>query len=323
MRCLLVNDIHAADKPPSSCTDSYQDDLIDLLQQTVSRAMDHGCDAVVWAGDVFHSKAPSRTSHRLVQRIIQVIRAYRCPVFIVPGNHDMAYDRVDSLAETQPLGTLLYAGARLLIGQSRQFPELYGVPWLQGYGPYWETGEAVDGRVDLAFDGWHHHQVRQPLLAVAHAPLYPPGKELPYEFFPASRWAEAMGARGHVWYGHVHEPHGVWQEGGVTFANFGALSRGSLHEYNLHRPVSVGIWDSTSQNFAEIKLTAKPASEVFRLAERDEVTDMQGRLDEFLASIGQAKLSMLNAESVREHVRAEGHSPELVALIEELLEGAQ
>jgi len=68
---LLLGDLHLTDKAPSSCTDSYCDDLFDLLGQVNALVREHEAIAVVIAGDVFHNKAPSRTSHRVVRRFIR------------------------------------------------------------------------------------------------------------------------------------------------------------------------------------------------------------------------------------------------------------
>lgn len=250
MKVLLVNDIHLRDRPPSSCTETYTEDLLDLLQQTVTVAGLHDVDAVVWPGDVFDSKVPGRTSHRLVQRAIEIGKLYMVPWFIVPGNHDIAHDNLDSILDTQPLGVLLRAGAKLLSGWSEPLNDrdgayrLYGVPWQQEW-----SDEAVSAALGQYFEtlGWADPEVHR--LVVTHAPLYPPGLELPYEFYPAEKWAQAMGSRGSCWYGHVHESHEIWQSGGVTFANFGALSRGSLHEHNISRQVAAGIWDSDTGEF--------------------------------------------------------------------------
>lgn len=327
---LLINDIHATERAPSSCTDTYLDDLLDLLAQTVTIAAERNAGAVVWAGDVFHHKAPSRSSHRLVQRLIALARAYPCPLFIVPGNHDLQNDRLDSLMVTQPLGVLLQAGAQMLDGWAEwdgppgRLP-VYGVPWLQGYGSYTEESDQAVGaalaeyrrRVTEAGTGTQHP------LVVTHAPLYPPGRELDFEYFPADRWAEAMGGAGACWYGHVHEDHGdPYTAGGVTFANFGALSRGSLHEHNLTRQVCVGAWDSDAGRFERIPLHAKPAAQVFRLQEKAQVRDMQGRLDDFLASISSTQLEVLSTESVLAGVRGMGLGADAENLIEELLAGA-
>lgn len=328
---LLVGDIHASDRPPSSCTDSYLDDLIDLLAQTYQLARERKVDAVVWAGDVFHQKAPNRTSHKLVQRLIRLIAMYYpIPVFICPGNHDMQHDRFESLAETQPLGVLLESGAHLLSGwpdpdldadQQRHWDRLngrlYGVPWLQR----WETQ-----------DVWHalaeyRDNRRFPIpvaasLVVAHAPLYPVGKESPFESFPAADWADAMGSAGDCYYGHVHDYHGVYEVGGVRFANAGAITRGSLHESELKRGIKVMLWstDGATSEFEEIDLRYKPAEEVFRLAEAGEIKDTKMRLDTFLDGIGNATLEVTTTESVLAHVDSLDTTPAVRSVIRELLE---
>jgi DNA repair exonuclease SbcCD nuclease subunit len=316
---LLVNDIHLADRPPASCTDAYQEDLFALLGQVRVLAQMRKAAAIVLAGDVFHHKAPSRTSHRLVLRLQVWAQSCPCDVLVVPGNHDMQFDRMESLHLTQPLGVLLSSpNVQLLESWAAGHP-VYGVPWVQGYGDSGEDGEAgtqVDGRLAA----WRSEiSGRQPSLVVAHAPLYPPGQELPYEYFPAERWAAAMDGQGSCWYGHVHERHGVFMAGEVTFANFGALSRGSLHEYNLTRKVAVGGWDSYTGLFEEILLAAKPPSEVFRFRSEDRPADMHGRLDAFLEQAGTTQLDVLSPASVFAAVRAMGLGKDAEALIEELL----
>ena len=156
-------------------------------------------------------------------------------------------------------------------------------------------------------------------LVVAHAPLYPPGQENPYEYFPAERWAEAMGGQGYVFYGHVHPWHGVYEAGGVTFCNHGALSRGSLHESELTRQVGCTLWDSETGEFEFVPLDAKPAVEVFRLTERQQVTDMAGRLDDFLASVGGTTLEAVSVEAVIAHIRTLGLGRDAEDLATELL----
>lgn len=332
MKAALISDIHAADRPPSSCTGTYLEDLLVLLNLAHRQAVRAGCQAIIWAGDIFHLKAPGRTSHRLVQVLVDLVQAETLPVLIVPGNHDMQHDRLASVEVTQPLGVLLKAGAVLLDGWADEMP-VYGVPWLQGYGAYTEASDIAVGK---AFEQYRKQLYElgtgtAKALVVAHAPLYPPGRELKYEYFPAERWWEAMGSsRGgshYVFYGHVHEPHGTWgfydEKGGITFCNNGALSRGSLHEYNLTRQVGVTIWDSETGEFEFIPLPARPASEVFRLTEKQQATDLQGRLDEFLASVSATSLEVMTAESVLAHVRSLGLGKDAVDLIEELITEAQ
>jgi 3',5'-cyclic AMP phosphodiesterase CpdA len=331
---LIFGDVHLG-PTPSSCTGTYVDDLFDLLEQCIYLARSRNVAAVVIAGDLFHSKAPTRTSHALVTRLIKLLRRFGVTVWFVPGNHDMQHDRIESLDETQPAGELLASGVvKLLDGWDDEYKHLYGVPWQQ----LWED-EIVFGALA---DYRSLHETRPPehSLVVTHAPLYPPGLELAYEFYPPGRWAYAMGPGQHsCYYGHVHERAGIWQvqppdlrpghdvvyagdppgASVVTFCNPGALSRGSLHEHNLTRMPAVAIWDSADGQFTEITLNAKPPEEVFRLQENRQTTDMTGRLEEFLVSVGSTQLEVMSVESVAAHVRGLGLSEADTTLAIELL----
>jgi len=318
---LLVNDIHLSDRPPSSCTDTYNDDLFDLLGEVGALAGQRQSRAVILAGDVFHLKTPTRTTHRTVRRFIETLRSWPCPTLIVPGNHDMQHDRLDSLDETQPLGVVFASGAaHLLHGWSAVdagiIPDpVYGVPWLMRF---------ADDLVADAFADWRSRlDGGVPALVVAHAPLYRPGLELPYEFYPAEAWAKAMDGHGTVHYGHVHEAHGEYTVGGVRFSNPGALSRGSLHEHNLTRQVAIGAWTPGSPAVEHLVLPHKPASEVFRLAETAKTAAAQLSLDAFLDSIGQTRIEITSIEAVLAHVRSLQLGPDLEAVIAELLETAR
>lgn len=326
---IVVNDIHASDKPPSSCTDSYLPDLLDLLRQVIGLARARKAPAIVLAGDVFHHKGPHRTSHRLVQALIEIIQSAPCPVFIVPGNHDIQHDRLDTIEDSQPLGVLFRAGACRLEGWTEVHAPgeelalpLYGVPWQQEWS---EEGIAAalrpfaQGAMDRS-------------LIVTHAPVYPPGSEPRYdgaEYTPPAWWAHGAldPGMGHgLVYGHIHEPHGVYtvSDGNghsLVFANPGALSRGSLDEYNLKRPVQVTLWDQDS-GFEFVTLDYRPAAEVFRLRRRDEVVTARSSLEEFRADLVGTDLGALTVESVLAHVKTLGVGPDVEELAEELLQEA-
>jgi hypothetical protein len=130
-----------------------------------------------------------------------------------------------------------------------------------------------------------------------------------------------MGNAGTVHYGHVHEPHGIYEVQGVTFSNPGALSRGSLHEHNLTRTPAVAIWDSESGLIEHHELTAKPADQVFRLQHAAEVKNAGINLNRFLASVQATRLDVTSTASVIAHVR-EQHPEDLAlhALVQTLLE---
>jgi predicted phosphodiesterase len=313
----MVNDIHLSDRPPSSCTDSYLDDLFDLLYQTSALAGDRGADGIILAGDIFHHKTPNRTSHATVMRLIDWARhtTNHCPVYAVLGNHDLSHDRVGSVDETQPLGVALKSGAiRLLDGWLRDGGPVYGVPWQMTFDDYSVSAALSDYRDDA----WTRPQNIH-LLVVTHAPLYPPGQELPYENYPATKWANAMANRGTVHYGHVHSPHGVYTVDGVTFSNCGALSRGSLTENNLTREIQVALWDSDTGQIEHITLTHRPAAEVFRLPEVTAQRAARLDLSSFLDNVGETTISITSTADVIDHIRSLGLEPTLEDLLRALL----
>lgn len=305
---LLVSDLHLADSSPASRLEGYKDEVLELLWQTVDLAKEHNAE-MVFAGDVFHLKTPGRNSHRLVNEMIDVVKSYPNGLLIVPGNHDLTSDRLDSIP-SQPLGTLFKAGAVRLEGWSDSSRLVYGVPWLQRFN---------DGTVKDTLWEYKRQNVEHPSLVVTHAPLYPPGKELPYEFYDTGSWAAAMGNHGSVFYGHVHNPHGTYEVDGVTFCNNGALSRGSLDESNLTRPVLATLWSSISGLFRAIPLRAQPADQIFKMEVKTQRA-AQLKLDDFLASIGQASIDITTVDSVMTYVHSLGLGPELESVIQDLLD---
>lgn len=316
-KIVCVGDIHVMDRPPVNATESYTDDIIEMLKWVADYASNQKADAVVWAGDIFHHKQPSRTSHALVLKMIEVVKYHKVPLWIVTGNHDISNDIIMSVHEKQPLGVLLQSGAQELVGWHPTLP-LFGVPWQQN----WTTHEDTAWE---AFTDWREgNSFPVPALAVTHAPIYPPGeaeKQL-FELVPTmgdKGLSHAMGNEGYLYYGHIHEDHGIFEVEGVTYANMGAISRGSLHEYNLERGIKVAMW--TEEGFTEVPVPHKPASEVFRIVEAIELKTEKKNLDTFLAEVGSSTLDISSTGSVIEHIQGRTDvSPRVKKTAVEILE---
>lgn len=310
---------------PSSCTPSYTDDIFDLLYQASELAVERKCDVICQLGDFFHIKSPGRNSHHLVQRAIEWARNAAVPVYIVPGNHDLLNDRLESLNEGQPLGVLYSSGAAIRAERYLKLPRglnnfipVYGVPWQQ----FWDAEQSVADRAikDALAD---FIPSDTPQLIVTHAPFFPVGSNPAYEHYSTEKFAKYVNPSGRanvqVIYGHIHDWHGEYVINGVRFANYGALSRGSLTESNLTRPVGITIWDSITGAFEFVELQAKPANEVFRVKEITEVKTAQLQLDQFLASVGQSSIEITSTESVLAKVRSMQLGKDIERVIEELL----
>lgn len=321
-KILCVGDIHAMDKAPANATESYMDDIIEMLRWTIDYAAKSHITVIVWAGDIFHHKAPSRTSHALVLRMIGVLKYAEekgVEIWAVTGNHDISNDVLASIQEKQPLGVLYQAGLKELVGWHPTLP-IFGVPWRQD----WTTNE---DSAFAAFELWrsargHDGEVpdmTEPALAITHAPIYPPkdAENIQWDLVPTrgdKGISAAMGHEGFLYYGHIHEDHGIYEVEGVMYANMGAISRGSLHEYNITREIKVAVWTDEVElgddaYFEEVVVPHKPASEVFKLAQAEEKKAERLSLDEFLSDIGSTTLDISSTGSAIEHIRTRKDVP--------------
>ena len=335
-KIVCVGDIHVADRPPANATESYTDDIIVMLKWIADYAVDIEADAVVWAGDVFHHKAPSRNSHELVLKMIDVVRYHRVPLWCVTGNHDVLH-QVEAVRDKQPLGVLYAAGLHELKGWHPKLP-LFGVPWRETWTDPGDPEAAMSEWNNLpayafscnggwAVDGYQSKESNlSKALVVTHAPIYPPAEadKQFFELVPTSGpdgISAAMGNVGYVYYGHVHDDHGIFEVDGVTYANVGAISRGSVHEYNLTRKIKVTVWNDGSDEgevtdgsgqviqtygqvgFTEVVVPHKPSSEVFRLEEVLDTKQQKMSLDDFLSDVGSHTLEISSTGSVIAHIQ--------------------
>lgn len=294
MKFMVVGDCHLSDKPPSLRTNTYSQDILDKLTFIVSKAEEENCDALVQLGDLYHHKHPSKTSHELVQRTHDVLTAPNIPVIVVPGNHDVVNDRMDSLPQ-QPLGSLgKMPGVTLLQGPHPTMP-IYGIPYLQEWDdlPSW-----LDDYKEWAAED---AQDCIPLLGM-HAPIFPTGQEPPYDYVAAADVAEHLdGWPTTVGFGHIHDPHEHWQEKqscDVTFANYGAISRGSLHTETLKRQPRAYIYDSDTGKVEPFDVPCKPVDVVFRMVEHEAAKTKTEHMTKFLEQIGPDKSVSSSLEEV-------------------------
>lgn len=311
VKALLIGDCHLADKPPSLRTETYTQDILDKLAYCVKIANDQ-TDVMVLLGDVFHIKLSSRNSHALVQATASVLEQFKGRVLIVPGNHDLSQNRLESLP-SQPLGTLaLSPNIELLDGYDEE-TKIVGIPYLDSFEDFHARLEGLEAEpIDPA-----------PVLIATHASIFPDNQSPPYAHMNASG-IDTGGIP--LAYGHIHDPHFFYQsKDGTWFCNNGAISRGSLHEETVKREPAVTIFDSEAQGcpFTSVPIPFRPASEVFRLAEHVEKVEAQAKLDGFLESITSVQLTNLSLEQVIEHAKNAGLPETAQQELEDIVQFAQ
>lgn len=314
---LLVGDVHLSDRAPSSRTSSYTEDILDKLQFCVELANEHGVP-LIQAGDLFHVKAPSKNSHRLVQRTHDVLSQVDKDVWIVPGNHDLSGDRLDSL-DSQPLGALCRMDKmHLLIGEDYRLPGIAGVPYISEFdGGSWQY--ALDNKYNN-FD----IEAETPTLIVTHAPIFPPGQAPGvYASIEPDDWCEYWIGIIATYYGHIHDCHGTFMSPNqcMEFCNQGALSRGSLHEATVNRKPAVTLWSGSE--FTRVEVPHKKPEEVFLFDQAIEKAVNKASAEDFASALGQVRLESLTLEAVYASLRGEVSDKNVLKIIESLLEEVQ
>lgn len=332
-RFLMVGDVHLSDQPPSTRHDGYATEILEKLVEVGEIAEKHSCRAIVFVGDVFHSKIPRNTSHQLVRSLMDIWREYPCPILVVPGNHDYQARNVSTL-HRHPLGVVSSMPEVHLIGtpHSRQLTVgdtvFYGV----------REEEDIDAFYPGHLEPYFEKYPEKHLVVVAHSAIFPPGYGPPHwEHFDAGDIAKMWFDRENpipeafIYYGHIHEPHGhyVARTGReeLDFVNYGAISRGSLHEKDHDRIPEVGLIQTIASGGATVEpiqlLSARPAQDVFRYEEVHDAEVERVTAADFAEELEEVSLGVFSIEGLIDRLRrgmaGEDVPPEVVETCVELI----
>lgn len=265
-------DVHLQDHNPPSRLGSYRQDILDKLRRVGDIGASYGVSAYTCGGDWFHDKAPTKTSYSLSYELGSVLKDFSAQVLTVIGNHDIRFDRADTVPE-QPLGSLLNGGIIKL-----------------------QDGVILGGgdSVSVRMAGFEFSE--EPDLASISLPAESKGLAdfhvLSLHVYASPRGGTLYGKTRLFSYkellslgydvillGHYHADQGVQKltrEDGTscTFVNIGSLSRGEYGDEVLTRVPKccvVSFDDAEGVTCVEVPVGARPASEVFDVQEKQEI----------------------------------------------------
>lgn len=316
---LYRTDTHASDKSPVSWKGDYPAEIWDNLKQVGDLAVEHDADAVLDGGDYFHVKSSTRNPHSLVVKTALVHRAYPCPVFAIPGNHDVVFNNMETLPQ-QPLGVLFSSSVFFPLIE-RVFRDgdlqvrVVGMP----YSPFRTLDElkAIQKRPGDDY-----------LIAVVHqlAGADPPA--LVEEFFgePVFRYDDLVTPDGpDVWcFGHWHKDQGIVDLGGKQFVNLGAVSRGALIKENILRTPKVALIEATPDRIdvRPYPLVVIPAAEVFDLERKARQEREDLNIEQFALALA-AKGQYDSSVPINQFLADFDFAKDVVDLAKEYLERAR
>lgn len=300
---LTVGDVHIADHPPGARIDNYKEATLEKLRMVAQAANKVEADAVLFTGDIFHLKAPSRNSHSMVRALMDVLRSMGVPCYCAPGNHDLRNDRLDSLPH-QPLGVLFKSGAMIQLN-----PEgfLYEVPAKD------MRARVVDKRdpystsfyVKVACTNYNEkdpvpecHAVKKDgadfLVTVGHFFAGPVGGD--YWGNYRAGYPELSETETDIYVlGHFHHDQGIQEVNETHFVNLGSLTRGALDDDNLTRDIKIGLikmeWHEKERHFernlSSIRLPVKPPEEIFDLVKHEEIKKEREVMNSFVVELNE------------------------------------
>lgn len=250
-RLLFVTDTHLRANPPVCRLDDFQEAVFAKLAEVAQLALSRQVACVVHGGDLFD--APNRLSVALIGRVAELFRSFPCPVYVVPGNHDLIGYSLATLPNTL-LGLCSSFGlVRLLLEPTPLDPEGRVIAH-----PVPAAAEILDSAYMVERrDGCCHLIVAHD--AVVAAPLHP---EMPHRVItPDLSNADAVLA------GHYHPgwPR-PFSSGSTLYVNPGSLARIDVGS-GSRRDVCVALLEVTPAGITAEYLSlrsARPYEEVFK-----------------------------------------------------------
>jgi len=315
MRVLWWSDAHVSDVPPVMRTEGYTEDIFLKIEEIAELCVSEKVDYSLFGGDFFNSKIASRVSHNLVNRSLRTLDKFPCPIIWIVGSHDVPYGRLDLLYK-RPIGTLLRHPKVKYITDTLELSDKdINVRIFPVSDAYNNTTEEVVN----ALTAMKH---ARPLswatgtgsydIAMLHQPVVKDGS-YPY---PVIQSADLVGLSDMLLYGHMHNYVGEWElalDGHkTTFVNVGAISRGSLDEKTLSRVPMTLLFDVSKTESGSFRMTyketplksAKPAEQVFRLAEKQESVDREADIEALLTSVKETGFAAFSSQAAVDRIKS-------------------
>lgn len=270
-KIITFTDVHLADQGPSSRTDNYRDAILGKLQQASDIARDRKADLAICAGDLFHFKSPSKNSHYLVSKAMEIFNNFPCPVFSIYGNHDIMQDNIGTMPK-QPFNVLVKSGA---------------LKYLTDH--HFDNGNirifGMDYLTEPDYPEFNKEKTTEKIqMCVAHVNASSQFDDLFGE--KVYKYQELSNCSPDIFlFGHYHPDQGIEIHNNKHFINVGSLSRGSLKKDELSRTPNCGfieIDDNYQITTEKIQLKVEPAHAIFDLEKKKKEDVEQKEIEIFI-----------------------------------------
>ena len=278
---ISANDIHISDTGPRSRIDNFKETMLGKIDQMRIACSKLQADAALITGDLYNLKNPSKNSHRLNQELIQAFRKFPCPIYMIPGNHDLTGNNLESLQE-QPLG-VLYADGTLvnltheILKKNGHKVSLVGIPYIDNFDI---STIHIPDKDDSIIQ-----------ICLMHVYAGPKGTMLFKNRIYGYDELSVLDPDIFI-LGHYHIDQGIQELGGKHFINIGSMSRGVLSEEDVnHQPqlgfikISIDGDKKVTRTIQSIKLKIKPVEEVFDMKKWEEAKEESKEIEQFVTKL--------------------------------------
>lgn len=295
---LHVGDQHFDVTPPRSRKDDYFQAIKNKFIDIRTIAHDLGVDIITWSGDMINRKEAHRVPYALTNWLIEYFSTFNDGYgptdhilnVIAMGNHDV-HQRAHQW-HRQPIGTIVKSGCVIPLWTDPTTENPTGYVRVQVATKSPDFAVALHGRMhsygaDTDAGRASNYSVSRIMgeagfdIAVIHTHLLPNGSRFIADYSTPDHIDAVVRKEDRpdlYLCGHVHDDHGIFGGDGYRCLNYGAISRGSIDEYNLQRSVKVGLIAISLAGKGKHKVdispiplpSALPAKEVFYMEELSE-----------------------------------------------------
>jgi len=297
-----ICDPHFSAHNPSAWKVDYLEETLKTLEQVFLYAQKEHVDAIVWAGDIFHLKSPTRNPLWFVTSLIKILRKAGCPHYTIAGNHDLKWGSLEGL-EGQPLELLIESGAMSLLDTESVLFSNQETS-LEIAGKSYEHGNAVEP-VFSSQAQWKlavgHYWFGKNTGTMFGEPVFGP------EYL--EKWAANV-----FLIGHHHEDQGIVEKTGKYYCSQGSMSRTGAHKQDLTRKPAA-VWMTFTKASFEGKVLrpkVRAMEQLIDIRQREQIKKEEEEIEKFIETLKDNEMMGLDPKKILEEMNLDKEIKERV-----------
>jgi len=295
-KAITICDPHMSAHSPEVYKEDYWEILKDTLEKVFRFADKQECDAILWAGDLFHLKTAARNPLWFMTEVVTMFREMQekgVRHIGIAGNHDVKYGSVAQGLKGQPLEFLIASGMyQLLDWDEAVFATGSKTIRIAG-------GSYLHGQASHVRD--KKKQGADVLITLGHFWFGRQSGEFFGEQIFGPDFLHSGEADIYV-IGHHHEDQGIPNMGGKLYFAHGTPSRTGAHKHDIERKLAVGFIEIDDEGIHHkiIRPKVPTVDECMDLEKREIMMAEKQKIDDFLLVFSQSSIDASDPKKMLE-----------------------